>query len=115
MQFPEIQKTFPLKPFFEISDYEKENASKETYNGKKQNFAKPLSEHSRNRWYSKGDVNKLVKEAQKELIVVFKGILDSSTLEAVYSNNISLSKADRFRKEQYFEPPCDDKAPKKKR
>ena len=115
MQFPEIQKTFPLKPFFEISDYEKENASKETYNGKKQNFAKPLSEHSRNRCYSKGDVNKLVKEAQKELILEFKGILDSSTLQAVYSNNISLSKADSFRKEQFFEPPTDDKAPKKKR
>ena len=66
--------------------------------GKKQNFAKPLSDHSRNRCYSKGDVNKLVKEAQKELILEFKGILDSSTLQAVYSNNISLSKADSFRK-----------------
>ena len=48
-QFAEIQKTFPLKPFFNISvrEYEKENASKrsstlKTFNGKKQTCNKPL-------------------------------------------------------------------------
>ena len=65
--------------------------------------------------YSKGEVNQLVKEVQKELILEFKGILDSSTLQAVYSNNICLNKADSFRKEQFIGPPTDDKASKKNR
>ena len=58
------------------------------------------------------EVKKVIHDTQRKCIAECTDSLNKSTLSAAYCTDTSLSKMERFRKAQYYEPP--DKSKHKK-
>ena len=106
-QFEQVQKLFPLKPFFCPVLNEKENMPrKEIHAAVRQATGVPFTELAANLGYkSTAEVKKMVKkaenkgfhEAQRKCIAEVSSQLNSSALQAAYSTDVSLSKYEKLR------------------
>ena len=124
-QFEQLQKTFPLKPFFCPVLNEKENMPlKEIDAAVRQATGVPFTKLVANLGYkSPAEVKQMVKKAetkgfhaaQQKCIAEVSSQLNSSALQAAYSTDVSLSKYEKLRKVQYFDLPSKARPSKKKR
>lgn len=123
-QFEQLQKSFPMKPYFSPSLKEKENLPPKAIDVVvHQTIGVPFAELAANLGYkSTAEVNKIVKtaekkafhEAQQQCIAEVSSQLNSSALQAVYSTDTSFSKFEKLRKAQFFDLPSEPKSSKKK-
>ena len=124
-QFEQLQKMFPLKPFFCPPLHGKENMPPEAIDAAtvRQATGVPFTELAANLGYKSTDkIAKIAKKAeekgfcegQQKCIGEISSHLENATLPALYSNDVSFNKFDRLRKAQYFDLPSEAKSPKRK-
>ena len=127
--YGDLQRSFPLSPIFEPdssvidtsneesfleNEYPKFNTLCEKMVGKP--FAEVASNHPQKIGLPdiSSEVKKAICDTERKCISECSDSLNKSTLSAAYCTDTSLSKMERLRKVQYYEPP-DKFRPKKKR
>ena len=123
--FDSIQRTFPLKPYFQPTtllteasfienEYPKFNEKCKKLIGKSfpeiaANNAKKLGLR-----YINGEVQKAIKDTKRKCTAECNASLEKSTLRAAYATDLSFSRLQKYSKAQYYEPP-NESSKKKKR
>ena len=122
-QFAQLQKSFPVKPFYCPPEPENVNDAP-TALASCHTSGVPFAELAANLGYKSPAqlsriVNKTVKktvcEAQKQCSKECSSHLDGSALQAVYATNVSKLKYEEIRRVQYLSPPSEANVSKKKR
>ena len=127
--YADLQRSFPLSPTFEPyssvidtsneesfleNEYPKFNTLCEKFVGK--SFAEVANNHPQKIGLRdiSSEVNKVIHDTHRKCIAECTDSLNKSTLSAAYCTDTSLSKMERLRKAQYYEPPDKSKYKKKR-
>ena len=117
-QFAQLQKSFPLKPFYCPPEAENLNDAPTAL----ATSGIPFAELAANLGYKSPaqvsrivnqTVKKTVRETQKQCSKECHSHLDGSALQAVYATNVSKLKYEEMRRAQYLSPPSEANVSKK--